>query len=274
MIGDFLLEIDAADGLGLRANPRFEPEVLNALERFVKPGMTVVDAGAHIGYFTLHLSKLVGKDGRVHAFEPDRANFHHLRRNLELNHCANVSVHPLALGAHDGEGWLYRNDYSSGMHRLYDSLCCGASTSAVTIQRLDARFVPGEVGLIKLDVEGFEPFVVEGAGSLLRDKDLIIVSEYCPPSMLEADASIPEFLARMRQESYSVEDAQGFGVCWEDLGSDALKWQQLGRGALRAACAKKSNPEIAQTVATIAAELHCARPYFENLVFLPSKHSS
>src|ERR1700728_4292554 len=56
-------------------------ELISFLEKHVKPGMTVVDIGANIGFYSVLFSKLVGEKGSVHAFEPDSTNFKHLVSN-------------------------------------------------------------------------------------------------------------------------------------------------------------------------------------------------
>lgn len=263
------LAIDQGDGLGLHTNPVFEPEVAKALECHIKPGTTVVDAGAHIGYFTLQMARLVGEEGKVHAFEPEEENLRVLRQNIASNRLANVEVHAVALGEREESGRLYRSDYSTGMHRLYDSLCCGAKATEVVVRRLDAIFRPGQIALLKIDIEGYEPFALAGARSLIQGQAMVVVSEYCPPAMLEAGALIGDYLAWMKRAYASVVGAGGVTVSWLELEADARSWETFGRMRLRDACAGKTNPEIAATVGQISRDLHCARPFIENLVFIP-----
>ena len=66
----------------------FETAELAFVERFIQPGMTVLDLGAHHGLYTLLASKRVGAAGKVYAFEPSpRANAKTLRQHLILNLC-------------------------------------------------------------------------------------------------------------------------------------------------------------------------------------------
>lgn len=69
-----------------------EPEVVNVMLRALQPGDIAVDAGANIGFFTVLMSKLVGKEGKVIAIEPDGRNAAKLRKNLDINECANVDI--------------------------------------------------------------------------------------------------------------------------------------------------------------------------------------
>ena len=73
----------------------YEPEQTRAFEELVKPGDTVLDVGAHVGYYTLLSSVLVGASGRVFAFEPNPRNYHYLDQHVYLNRCRNVTTVPL-----------------------------------------------------------------------------------------------------------------------------------------------------------------------------------
>lgn len=70
----------------------YEPSVARLFENILGEGMTMVDLGANIGYYTLLASRLVGRSGRVYAFEPDPENHQYLLRNIVANGCRNVTV--------------------------------------------------------------------------------------------------------------------------------------------------------------------------------------
>lgn len=121
-------------------------------------------------------------------------------------------------------------------------------------------FSPGEISVIKIDVEGFEPFVLSGAHKLLNGQDVKIISEYCPPAMLEAGASLVTFLEQLIQWGLQAYEPGGAHLEWAVLLEDARKWEQFGRERLFAACKEKSNPEIAAFVEQQAGRLGCTRP--------------
>jgi FkbM family methyltransferase len=267
--GNFVFETDDAEGLGLRNGAAFEPEVLAALRQLIEPGAVVLDIGANVGYFTAYMSRLVGDSGVVHAFEPEPRNFSLLNRNIAANGLANVVVHQMALGDREETGVLHISDFSGGMHRLYESICCGENVVEVPIRRLDSMFRPGQVAVIKIDVEGFEPFVLSGGKNLIDGQDIKIVSEYCPPAMLEAGASPAQFLNHLTQWGLSAYEPDGSLLDWSILMADAAKWEQFGRDRLVACCSGKSNPEIAAIVDRQSKDMGCQRAYIENLVFRP-----
>ncbi|MDB5586645.1 MAG: methyltransferase FkbM family [Devosia sp.] len=135
------------------------------LRAIARPGWTVVDVGAAIGQFTLFAASLGAK---VHAFEPSGANVATLGRNLERNGVAGrVRVHQVALSNTTGEArfqtdartWLSRLDRSDG-------------GELVPVQRLSDTL--GELSLphvsvLKINVSGYEPAVMEGAWRFLEE---------------------------------------------------------------------------------------------------------
>jgi FkbM family methyltransferase len=130
-------------------------------------GALVVEAGANIGAHTVELSRLVGADGEVHAFEPQRIVFQNLCANLALNHCTNVFARQAAVGAKPGAIGIpcldpYRR-FNFGGVSLTD-VVQGEVVPQVTLDSLD---LPA-CHLLKVDVEGMEVEVLQGAEQLIR----------------------------------------------------------------------------------------------------------
>ncbi len=135
----------------------FEPAQVRVAERMVRKGDIVFDVGANIGFYTLLFARLVGPNGRVHAFEPVMGVA--LQRNVELNEYANVVVHQAAAGAEDGHVNLSNPlaGFSSGNWQRTGS----DQAREVSQVALDA-YVGGRVAFVKIDVEGMEPDVIAG----------------------------------------------------------------------------------------------------------------
>jgi FkbM family methyltransferase len=150
----------------------FENEEKEFVDKFLRPGMTVLDIGANQGYYTLLASKKVGAQGKVVAFEPTPREAGRLRRHLRLNSCKNVEVVTSALGNAEGHAELHMVMGSeAGCHSLRPpDVAQPTSVVTVKIERLDevlkARGVE-RVDFIKLDVEGAELSVLQGAQELL-----------------------------------------------------------------------------------------------------------
>lgn len=143
--------------------------------RFLRPGMTALDIGAYYGLYTLIASVKVGDRGRVISFEPSPFQRKRLHWHLRLNHCKNVCVEGIALGAVEGEDTLF---FVAGPSAGLSSLRrpeVGAEVQPirvpiVTVDAYLRQHSIRSVDFIKIDVEGGELHVFKGAESLLSRK--------------------------------------------------------------------------------------------------------
>lgn len=164
----------------------YEPELTQWFLRTIRPGWTVVDAGANVGYYTLLASLAVGATGRVFAFEPDPANFEYLQRNLKMNNCTNVHAEQIALS--DSSGLFpFRRDRFRAEGHLVEKLRSSRGTIPVESVPLDEFFerhgLPA-IQVIKLDIEGGEPKALLGAaGTVSRSPELHVVLERNPRAL-------------------------------------------------------------------------------------------
>jgi FkbM family methyltransferase len=143
----------------------WEPEVLRAVTDIVKPGMTVIDIGAHIGYYTLLFAKCVGPNGRVVAFEPLPVNFELLKRNIQLNELNYVQIFSQAVFSRNEELILSVPDDlpHSGDASVYKN--SGTKQFRVPAIALDTFCESAGLrpDILKMDVEGAEYDVLMGA---------------------------------------------------------------------------------------------------------------
>lgn len=138
-----------------------EPEVADMLRRHCRPGDVVADIGAHIGYFTLLLSDLVGNEGRVHAFEPSPEPFAALSEAIAMNDLRNVSAHNLAASSLS-RSVPFRSVVNRSTGRIsYDG---GIEVHAVSLD----GFLEGRLDFVKMDVEGAELAVLLGMERILN----------------------------------------------------------------------------------------------------------
>jgi FkbM family methyltransferase len=162
------------------------------LRQITKPGMDIVDVGANIGNYTRFFAHIIGASGRVHAFEPAPANFSHLHNNVRS--LKNVLINNAAVGAHNGTIKLYISEELNVDHRTFDS-GDGRASIDVPVICLDSYFEPGQsVDLIKIDVQGYELSVLQGATRVLDENpDVKIVMEFWPYGLIKAGV-LPESL--------------------------------------------------------------------------------
>jgi FkbM family methyltransferase len=150
----------------------FEAAEIGFLNRFLRLGMTVLDLGAHHGFYTLLASKRVGSSGNVFAFEPSPREREALRLHLRMNRCKNVVIQEMALGDQNMDSDLYVVEaWAAGCNSLRPpDVAARTSTVSVHMVRLDdwlAEHKIDQVDFIKLDVEGAELPVLRGASQLL-----------------------------------------------------------------------------------------------------------
>jgi FkbM family methyltransferase len=156
----------------------YERQTKAALRQLVLPASLVLDIGANIGAHTLPLAQLVGPTGRVMAFEPTEFAFRKLSRNLSLNPLLAARVEAYHCFLTTGDGTTVPNAiYSSwplaveaGLHAKH--LGREMRTESAQARSLDSvlsEHADRRVQLVKLDVDGFECDVLQGATAMLRE---------------------------------------------------------------------------------------------------------
>jgi len=177
------LELDRSDSLNLRASGGVhQPFLTSLLPKLVFEGSSVVDIGAHIGYFTVLFSGLAGPKGTVLAYEPAPVTFRTLKENLAKNNCKNAIAVKMAVGAKTTVEKLYLCPENIGDNRLFDSN--GRAWLAVDAVKLDDALLHlDHIDLIKVDVQGFEGFVFQGAQQIVLLMTRRIVFEFWPTGL-------------------------------------------------------------------------------------------
>lgn len=164
------------------ADDEYEPELTAAIERAVEPGWTCVDVGAHVGNITETLVRLVGRHGRVVAFEAHPANAAELRDRFRRTRVVEV-VHAAVSDGSSKRIALYagRNDYSTEWNVVGHDVE-GAPTRVeleVPAVALDDWFAAGtQLHFVKIDVEGAEGLVLAGMRRLLREARPVLAVEF------------------------------------------------------------------------------------------------
>jgi FkbM family methyltransferase len=196
------------DGFKLYMPVAFVPEYMTGHEpitttRFrqaIKPGSTVVDVGANVGYFTLVASRLTGASGTVIAFEPDPFNFELLCRNVKINGASNVVTVQSAVSDRPGASTMLLGNSSDHSSLFPHPVSAPRSTISVDCVSLDSYFNGRVADVIKMDVEGAEPLAIAGARETIaaaRHLDLFI--ELNPACLRLADTSPEQLLSLLNE---------------------------------------------------------------------------
>ena len=176
-------------GLWLHLNPRTgktyfegggEPEVQAALEQHLRPGMIFYDVGANIGFFSLLVARLVGKEGRVVAFEADPEIAARLCEHVARNEFGWITVEEKAVWSEPRTVFFARTDPTTSPDRGLGHVVAagGSDTIQVSAESLDDySWTQPLPDFLKCDVEGAEVEVFRGASRLLEEKRPGIICE-------------------------------------------------------------------------------------------------
>lgn len=173
----------------------YELGTIKIIRNFVKPGNTVVDVGANIGFISMYASVRTGSMGRVHSFEPVDTTRKLLIDNIELNNFENICVYPYALGDTSGVGKVVSFENSRGGSKVVPEQRSDDS-EVVEIKPLDA-IIETPVHFIKIDVEGYELQVLKGAEKIIEKWKPILLIEYSPTLTSDDGLCLREFLKNL-----------------------------------------------------------------------------
>lgn len=207
MVHGHKMYLDDKDSLGLLSNNGiFEEQEVAVVKEQVKSGDTVLDIGANIGYYTLIFAKLVGKQGKVFAFEPEPDNFALLQKNIEINGYSNIVLIPKAVSDKNEIIKLYLCEKNKGMHRAYNSIFCNKYIEIESI-RIDDYFQQNNqtIDFIKMDIEGYEYTALQGMLNILRNnKNIKILTEFSPAASLENGIDLTLYVQLLTELGFTI----------------------------------------------------------------------
>jgi FkbM family methyltransferase len=195
-------------------NGSWEPGVTQALRSLVKPGMTIVEIGANIGYFTTLLGRLVGPQGCVRAFEANPEIFDLLAENIDINGlipfvraermlvCDSCGEREITLlERHRGSGSML--SFSDAFLALYHDK---KTTIGVPATTLDAYWKDEarSIDLVKMDAEGSEPMILNGMSRIIGQPHLTIVCEFYKQFFEAGGSSAESFLEAMLGRGFAL----------------------------------------------------------------------
>lgn len=201
-VGEFKMQIHPHDEYisnQLRKYGGYEEDFIAFVLKHLNEGDLVVDVGANIGLHTVHFSKAVGQSGTVISFEPDPSNFNLLRENIVLNDCSNVTAYNLALGDKKETRRLYRCKRNKGKQSFADLDKLDDPIEVNVEVAKNILSTPPKV--VKLDVEGAEPLVMEGFGDI---RPLYIFIEFIPWQLRALSNEPEKFLHKLQTNGYEL----------------------------------------------------------------------
>jgi FkbM family methyltransferase len=191
-------------GRHVYGNKIWEPHVTSLFERYVRPGMCVVDIGANIGYFTMLAASLVEKDGQVFAIEPNPENARMIEASRTANGFKHVRVIQAAAARDFGLVSLATNFSNGAAIALPTDPEAILVAPTICAVRLDGLQIP-RVDFIKIDVEGNEPTALGGFKETITRDHPIIASELSPGGLsTSSNCSAPDYLSFLSSMGYNL----------------------------------------------------------------------
>jgi FkbM family methyltransferase len=192
-LSDYLprqIVVKTPSGILFLARPKYEDlarylfaEIVAKWEplKILKPKKNdiVIDIGANTGYYSLRLSSLVGKNGKIIAIEPDPQTFDTLTKNCKLNNISNVNTHNIAISDSKGEIIFHQSIFHSGTSSMFANENDKSEMKELIIKTTTLDELVKEkykqIAWIKIDVEGAELEVLKGSSTILsKTKNIII----------------------------------------------------------------------------------------------------
>ena len=174
-------------GRAMRYMGDLDPKVSWVIDRVVRPGDIALDIGCNLGLVSLRLAARVGRNGLVHAFDPQPRMQEYFHRTLALNPGIPIVLHPIGLGTETGTLRLAIPRDNAGSASLRSEAAEQPGMQLVDVPVRSLNDYADEIGLskvdfIKMDVEGFEAQVIKGAcGLLSRTRPRVILLEENAP---------------------------------------------------------------------------------------------
>lgn len=176
---------------------------IELLKKHIKPGDTILDIGANIGFYATILSDIVGEKGKIHCFEPDTTNFNHLKKTTSSY--KNIIINNKAVGPKTEKLKIYTSKELNVDHRTYkpEEYDKEIEIDAVSID----DYLKGEkVAFIKMDIQGFEMEAIKGMKETLKSNPKVkIISEFWPYGLRKAGSSVTDYYKLLQDLNFKIE---------------------------------------------------------------------
>lgn len=204
--GKIRFQLNRSDYMQWRVYAGFKEPIYNFLENYLEGTGVIIDVGSNIGAFSLNVARLINNKKltnlRIISFEPNPIISAGFRYNIKLNPILSdkIELHELACGSENQEANLTFNKSNSGGGRI--------STNGIPVKmvRLDDFLTKykGQVKVLKIDVEGFEPSVLQGARKMISTSRPLLYMEVTDQWYRENGSSSSEVIQNLRSLHYDI----------------------------------------------------------------------
>lgn len=184
---------------------KYETEIF---KRFIKSNTILIDIGANIGYYTIMASNLV-KNGQIYSFEPELNNYNLLIKNVRVNDIQNVIPIQKAVSNKESKIKIFTDSRNLGNHSLAESNVPDKlgflKVETITLDSLSDDLDNDAHIFIKMDTQGAEGLVIDGAKKLLRKNNITILMEFWPKGLENMGSNPLELLNNLEMMGFKVE---------------------------------------------------------------------
>ncbi|WP_371504447.1 FkbM family methyltransferase [Nitrosopumilus adriaticus] len=199
--------LDPGDSLELSIRGIYGELDTEIVKNEINPGDIVIDVGANIGYYTLIFAQLVGNTGKVIAFEPETKNFEILKKNIAINNLSNVILEQKIVSNTKGKTKLFLADSGIVGHHTNPTKhnTDFIEVDSITLDDyLDENNLSKKINFLKIDVEGAEIKVLDGAKSILKNQDLKVFTEFNREVMEKLNMDPKKFLSILTDNGFKL----------------------------------------------------------------------
>lgn len=206
---DFYIVIDPKNGFldaQIYVYKKYETHILKEIMNHIHKGDTVIDIGANIGHHSLFMSRLVGENGKVIAFEPITYIREQFEKSILLNHIKNITIEPVALGERESTEKIHFSEGSVASSSIVNDVG-GDKGETIRVVTLDSLSLSPT--FIKLDVEGYEFFALRGGEQTISKNHPVILMEYSPIYYRASNKThSKEIISFLRKHNYNIYDIE------------------------------------------------------------------
>jgi len=190
----------------------YDIKINSYIEKYIKQGMVCLDVGANIGVMSVHLAKKVGPTGLVHCIEPVPHLFHRLQVHVERNKLQTTArLHQIALSDKTGtlpimiaDEYLPNQGMSSITNKHHSQLINDLTIESMTLDAFSDKEILDRLDFVKLDIQGAEPFFLQGGMITLNKFKPTLMIEISPDDLSECGITPKDLLIQIESIGYKI----------------------------------------------------------------------
>jgi FkbM family methyltransferase len=194
----------------IRVTGHWDANELKVLNKIVRPGFKVIEVGGNFGCYTLTMAGLVGTTGKVHSFEANPRVSKYLEESVKLNNLQNIiTIHHKAASNKHYNGMMVYGLANIGGGYILDNteaakkVCENNDCVPIEAVTLDSMFENEKIDLLKIDAEGAEPWIIEGAEKMLKNNpNIILMMEWIASHMQRNGVDVKKFAAKLMEHNF------------------------------------------------------------------------